>query len=124
MYMVKLDCNKGNFAECQRQMRAIHDTMDVLSGKWKISIMSCLRFGHKRFMDLQREVDGIGPKMLSKELQDLEINGLVKRTVLNTKPVMIEYEITDYGQTLNPIIHEMANWGEQHRNRIMSSMPV
>lgn len=95
--------------------------MDILSGKWKISIMSCLRFGKKRFKDLQLEVKGIGSKMLSKELQELEVNGLVKRTVLNTKPVMIEYEITEYGQTLNPIINEMSTWGIQHRQRILST---
>jgi len=67
------------------------------------------------------EVKGIGSKMLSKELQELEVNGLVKRTVLNTKPVMIEYEITEYGQTLNPIINEMSTWGIQHRQRILST---
>lgn len=73
-----------------------------------------------RFMDLIREVDGIAAKMLSKELQDMEMNRLVSRTVLNTKPVTVEYEITEYGKTLSPIIDEIAKWGIAYRNSIYS----
>lgn len=72
-------------------------------------------------MDLQREVEGIGSKMLSKELQELHVNGVVKRTVFDTKPVTVEYELTEYGQTLRPIIHEMATWGLEHRQRILAA---
>jgi DNA-binding HxlR family transcriptional regulator len=105
---------------CQSQLRAIHDTLDLLSGKWKITIIGCLSFGKRRFMDLQREVEGIGSKMLSKELQELDMNGLIKRTVFNTKPVTVEYELTEYGQTLRPIIKEMAEWGKIHRKKIIT----
>jgi DNA-binding HxlR family transcriptional regulator len=107
--------------QCPSQLRAIHDTMDILSGKWKITIIGCLNFGAKRFMDLQREVEGIGSKMLSKELQELEINGMISRTVLNTKPVTVQYAITEYGQTLRPIIWAMADWGQHHRRKIKST---
>ncbi|MDJ1470806.1 winged helix-turn-helix transcriptional regulator [Xanthocytophaga flava] len=106
--------------QCPSQLRAIHDTMDLLDGKWKITIIGCLSFGNKRFMDLQREVEGIGSKMLSKELQELEINGLVSRTVMNTRPVTVEYALTSYGQTLRPILWEMAKWGQTHRKKIFS----
>lgn len=119
--MEKRNCdNNPHLAQCKLELKAIQDTMDILSGKWKISIITCLKFGKKRFMDLHREVEGIGSKMLSKELQELEVNGLITRTVLNTKPVMIEYAITDYGQTINPIINEMSNWGLLHRKKILS----
>jgi len=104
---------------CTENLRAIHDTLDVLNGKWKISIIGSLRFGKKRFMELQREVEGVGSKMLSKELRELELNELVKRTVYDTKPVTVEYELTPYGKTLETIIDEMANWGRAHRKRIM-----
>jgi DNA-binding HxlR family transcriptional regulator len=107
---------------CPIQLRAIHDTMDLLGGKWKITIIGCLSFGEKRFMDLQREVEGIGSKMLSKELQELEINGLISRTVMNTKPVTVIYAITPYGQTLTPILLEMTNWGQHHRIKVVSSI--
>lgn len=93
--------------------------MELLSGKWKIQIISTLIDKDKlRFMDLLREVDGIAAKMLSKELQDLEINELVKRTICNTKPITVEYEITEYGRTLRPIIIEIAKWGIEHRKKL------
>ena len=72
-----------------------------------------------RFMDLQRIVQGIGAKMLSKELQDLETHQLVKRTVKETKPITVEYEITAYGKSLETVIKSIANWGLQHRRTIM-----
>lgn len=108
--------------DCPSQLRAIHDTMELLSGKWKITIIGCLSFGTKRFMDLQREVEGIGAKMLSKELRELEINGLVSRTVLDTRPVTVEYAITAYGQSVRPILWAMANWGKQHRKKVIASL--
>lgn len=93
--------------------------MEILSGKWKFHILGTLiQSGKMRFMDLLREVDGIAPKMLSKELQDMEINHLVHRTVFNTKPVTVEYEITEYGKTLEPIIDEIAKWGIAYRKKV------
>lgn len=108
---------------CKGQLRSVHDTLDLLSGKWKISIISSLSFnGKRRFMELQREVEGIGAKMLSKELRELEVNELVVRTVYDTKPVTVEYELTAYGKTLHAVINEMAKWGNQHRKRIKASL--
>lgn len=108
----------SNRETCKVYLGAVQDTLDVLKGKWKISIISCLSFGTRRFLELQREIDGIGAKMLSKELQDLEINGIVLRTVLDTKPVTVEYKLTDYGRTLQDIIDEMVKWGKKHREKI------
>ena len=105
---------------CKEHLKAVHETLDILQGKWKIAIIGSLSFGTKRFMELQREVEGIGAKMLSKELRDLEINELVKRTVHDTKPVTVEYELTPYGKTLEDIIHEMVKWGTEHRKRILA----
>lgn len=101
---------------------AIRDTMQLLSGKWKIQIIGALFLNDKRrFMDLLREVDGIGAKMLSKELQELEQNQLVTRTVMNTKPVTVEYELTRHGKTLNTVIKEIATWGVAHRKHLFNS---
>lgn len=104
---------------CSGHHMAIRDTMDILAGKWKIPIIGSLSFGKKRFMVLIANIDGIAAKMLSKELQELELNGLVTRTVLDTKPITVEYELTEYGHSLKPIINEMAIWGKRHRERIM-----
>jgi DNA-binding HxlR family transcriptional regulator len=103
------------------KLRAVRDVMELLSGKWKIQIIGTLRFqGTLRFMDLLREVEGIAAKMLSKELRELEENKLVTRRVCDTKPVTVEYEITEYGKSLDKIIFEIVDWGTAHRKMIMS----
>ncbi len=104
---------------CAYKLLAINDALDVLRGKWKIQILNTLTFGKRRFKELQREVGGITAKMLSKELRELEINELVRRTVHNTIPVTVEYELTDYGMTLDKVIDELAEWGMKHRKRII-----
>src|ERR1041385_3935329 len=72
----------------RERLLAINDAMDVLSGKWKIQLIGLLLFkGRMRFMELLRHLDGIGAKMLSKELQNLEANQIITRTVMHTKPV-------------------------------------
>jgi DNA-binding HxlR family transcriptional regulator len=102
------------------RMLAIGDAMDVLGGKWRIPIVGALSFGGKmRFTDLLRSIPGIGAKMLSKELQDLEANQLLTRTVKQTKPITVEYEMTPYGLTLNNVICEIVSWGAAHREKIM-----
>lgn len=104
---------------CQVRMQAISDSMSILSGKWKFHILGTLIEGNKLgFMDLLREINGIGSKMLSKELQDLEINQLVNRKVLDTKPVTVEYSITEYGKTLAPVIDALAKWGADYRRSV------
>ena len=115
----------NNTPVCQVRMQAISDTMSILSGKWKFHILGTLIEGSKLgFMDLLREVKGIGTKMLSKELQDLEMNHLVSRTVMNTKPITVEYSITEYGETLAPLINELANWGIKYRQSVYDSKSV
>jgi len=69
-------------------------------------------------MDLIREIEGIGAKMLSKELQDLEMNNLVSRTVMNTKPITVKYSITEQGKTLSPVIDELPKWGVEYRKSV------
>ncbi|MCX2494450.1 helix-turn-helix domain-containing protein [Pedobacter sp. PF22-3] len=103
----------------KKQIMAVHDAMDVLSGKWKISIISSVcYFNQRRFSDILNDVSGISNKMLSKELKDLEINKLIKRTVLSTQPVTVLYQLTDYGMTLKTMIDNLAAWGMQHRKEI------
>lgn len=112
----------NNSPICQVRMQAIRDAMSLLSGKWKFHILGTLMEGEKLgFMDLMREINGIGTKMLSKELQDLEMNNLVCRTVMNTKPITVEYSITAYGRTLSTVIDELAKWGIAYRKSITSS---
>lgn len=102
-------------------LRPVRDVMDLLNGKWKIPIIVVLIASPRLFNELKDEVEGISAKMLSKELQELEINELVRREVQDTRPVTVRYSITDYGATLEDLITEMSQWGQQHRDRIMGS---
>lgn len=116
---MKKEALSSSSGACKTRILAIKDTMEILAGKWKFHIIGTLMLFEKlRFMELLREVDGIGAKMLSKELQDLEMNHLIRRTVLNTKPLTVEYELTECGKTLGPIIDEIAKWGITYRNTL------
>ena len=107
-------------SECSKQLLPVKDALDILNGKWKLQIILSLTFGKKRFKQIQREIPGLTPKMLSKELKELEVNGLASRHVYDTVPVSVEYEITTYGRTLKPLIGELHKWGAKHRKRIIS----
>ncbi|MBL4675828.1 MAG: helix-turn-helix transcriptional regulator [Mucilaginibacter sp.] len=99
---------------------AVHDAMDVLNGKWKISIISSIcYFNKRRFSDILNDVEGISNKMLSKELKELEANKLISREVLNTQPITVEYSLTNYGLTLRDIINMLSAWGVKHREVIV-----
>jgi len=108
-------------ATCEQELAAIRDSLEVLGGKWKLRIMRHLNnhIGEKNtFKKIQREVEGISAKMLSKELQDLEINLLVSRTVMNTKPITVNYAITAYGLSVFPVTQTLVAWGLNHRQKI------
>ncbi|HEX7757289.1 MAG TPA: helix-turn-helix domain-containing protein [Niabella sp.] len=94
---------------------AINDTLNVLTGKWKLPIIASLNFGPRRFKNLEEDLPKITPRMLSKELKELELNGIVIRTVYSTTPVTIEYELSHSGKSLNKVLDTMLEWGLQHR---------
>jgi len=98
---------------------AVNDTMNVLSGKWKLPIIATLTYGKKRFRELEKEIPNITPRMLSKELRELEMNGIVVRSVYPTVPVKVEYELTNSGQSLNTVLEPMIAWGLQHRANVL-----
>lgn len=109
---------KHTEASCKRARLAIQDTLDVVGGKWKLVLISVLQNGKRKFNELSKET-GISPRILSKELQELETNGLVSRTVCNTKPVTVEYALTQYSETLSEVVVAMHKWGVAHRRRII-----
>ena len=111
-------CITGDNSQCAKARLTIQDTLDIVGGKWKLVLISILRDGKRRFRELSREA-GISPRILSKELQELEMNGLVTRTVCNTKPVTVEYALTPYSDTLSDVIIAMHKWGKQHREKVI-----
>jgi DNA-binding HxlR family transcriptional regulator len=103
---------------------ALHDTMNVINGKWKLPIIGSLMFGKKRFREMEREIPDITARMLSKELKDLEANGIISRTVYDTIPVSVEYELTKSGESFGQVLDVMVEWGLQHRRTIMGKRTV
>ena len=103
---------------CGKAQLAIQDTLDAVGGKWKLVLLSILRTGKKRFKELSREAD-ISPRILAKELRELEMNDLVSRTVCDTRPITVEYALTPYSETLSEVLNAMNKWGHQHRKKIL-----
>jgi DNA-binding HxlR family transcriptional regulator len=110
-----------NPSECKKNLLPVKDALDILGGKWKLPIIVALSFNNKHFREMIREIQGITPRMLSKELKDLEVNQLVKRTVYDTSPVSVEYSLTPYGKSLQKVIGELRKWGTIHRKRILDT---
>jgi DNA-binding HxlR family transcriptional regulator len=107
---------------CLGLLRPVTDALEVLNGKWKLPILIALTFDKKRFGQIAKEIPKITDRMLSKELRELEMNQLIKRTVYDSVPVVVEYSITEYGATLDSVINELFKWGTEHRKRITAKM--
>lgn len=100
-------------------MMPVFDSLDALSGRWRLPILIALLFGAKRFTQISKAVSGISDKVLAKELKELEINQLIKRTVHNTFPPMVEYSATSHGESVEKLVIELKNWGEKHRQQVI-----
>lgn len=103
----------------KEELRAMQDALDIISGRWKMQIIALLCNGEFRYSELEKGLPKISPRMLSKELKDLEINELVERKVYASLPVKVTYKLADYGYTLVPLINELTNWGKAHREIII-----
>jgi DNA-binding HxlR family transcriptional regulator len=119
--MLKLQTISAEWETCSA-LSAVQDALYVLHGKWKLPIIVALSSGNKRFNELQKTVKGIAAKVLSHELKELELNGFVLRKVHNTTPVIIEYELTDYSNTLGAVVNSLREWGTMHREKIRSQL--
>ncbi|RYY58884.1 MAG: transcriptional regulator [Chitinophagaceae bacterium] len=118
--MSKFSKTAGHSKEvCTAGVNAVRDALYVLNGKWKLPLILTLSEGPLRFNEIQRSLGDITPKILSKELQDLELNEFVERKVMPTKPVTVMYELTPYSDSLESVIEELKKWGLAHRQKIM-----
>jgi DNA-binding HxlR family transcriptional regulator len=117
----KIKGNKQRLSapECAGALSAVGDALYVIGGKWKLRIIIGLSEGNKRFNELQRTVHGISARVLSNELKDLEENGFIVRNVHSeATPVIVEYELTDYADTLSDLLTALRAWGAMHRENI------
>jgi len=102
---------------------AVNDTINVINGKWKAAIISSLFFGKKRYGEIEKDIPKISPRMLSKELRDLESNGIVLRKVYSTIPITVEYELTKSGHEFRKVLDVMLEWGLEHRKNTLGKKP-
>ena len=109
-------------AQCKATLNSVADALYVIGGKWKLRIIVALKDGTKRFNEMQRLIDGISAKVLSTELKDLELNGFIRRNVFTGTPVVVEYELTDYANTLGDVLQTLSEWGAMHREKVRKSM--
>lgn len=94
---------------------AVGSTLSVIGGKWKAIILfhlmdqKCLRFG-----EIRKKISSITQQMLTSQLRELEEDNVIRRKVYPQVPPKVEYTLTDYGETLVPILKAMKVWGERH----------
>mgnify|MGYP000402575450 CR=1 FL=1 len=96
----------------------VETALDVLAGKWKILILWYLKSETKRFNELQKLLPRTTQKMLIQKLRELEEDGIIHREVYPVVPPKVEYSLTEYGETLKPIIKQLYLWGEIHKKRV------
>lgn len=122
MVKLRVSNERPSEAQCKATLTSIADALYVIGGKWKLRIIVAMKEGNKRFNELQRTIEGISAKVLSTELKDLELNGFITRNVYTGTPVVVEYELTDYCETLNDVLQALSAWGAMHRETVKKSM--
>lgn len=90
-------------------------TLRIVGGGWKLAIVHALFSQTKRYGELQRLLRGISPRMLTKQLRELERDDLIKRKVYAQIPPKVEYSLTPLGKSLRPILEALFEWGSHHR---------
>jgi Predicted transcriptional regulators len=92
-------------------------TINILSGKWKISIIWHLTKGIARFNELQRVLTNITQKTLTMQLRELERDGIIYRKVYPEVPPRVEYGLTKVGESIKPILSSMCEWGKEYQKQ-------
>jgi len=90
----------------------------MIGGKWKGVILYFLLGGTLRFSELRRKIPGITQRMLTLQLRELESDGLVERTVYAVVPPRVEYALSPFGRSLDPVLRALRDWGSHHKDRI------
>lgn len=98
----------------------LHLFMEVMNGKWKINLIWCIYGGIKRPGELQRRMPNASRRLLDTQLKQLTDQGILAKIVYDQKPLKTEYELTEFGKTLIPVIEVTAQWGEDHRQILES----
>ena len=109
MRSINVDCHYG----CPVEV-----TLDVLGGKWKGIILYHLIGRKRRFNEFRRLIPDVTQRILTLALRELERDGIVERTIFPEVPPRVEYELSEFGKTLEPIIRMMRDWGAEYRKTL------
>jgi DNA-binding HxlR family transcriptional regulator len=97
-------------ARCDESSCPVARAMEVLDGKWTVLVIRDLLIGTRRFSQLRSSLSGISPKTLTDRLRMLEEHGLVRRSIYAEVPPRVEYDLTDRGRALEPVLAALATW--------------
>lgn len=91
---------------------------EVLYGKWKIRLLWFVNEGYQRPSELQRKIPDASRRVLNVQLKELEEHDLVTKKIYPVVPPKVEYRLTEFGQTLIPVIAALGKWGDDHEERL------
>ncbi|MFD1178424.1 winged helix-turn-helix transcriptional regulator [Paenibacillus puldeungensis] len=101
--------------ELEPDLCSVSDALEILVGKWKpIILLHLIKKSPLRFSELKQRIPGITQKMLTSQLRELEEEDIIQRVVYPVVPPKVEYSITEYGKSLEPILNAMHEWGTKH----------
>ncbi|HBU77791.1 MAG TPA: transcriptional regulator [Muricauda sp.] len=106
----------------QEEIKYAQDALFVLNGKWRLPVIIAIYNGAHRYREIAKNIPGITFAMLSKELKHMELNNLVLRIEDPDFPKDVEYRLTEYCESLYPLVENLITWGKQHRREISSQL--
>ncbi len=98
----------------------VETTLMLIGSKWKVLILRDLDSGKMRFGELKKSIGSVSQKVLTAQLREMEADGLVIRTVYAEVPPRVEYELSELGMTLRPVIKSLWSWGEDYKAKLNS----
>jgi len=117
---------KNNSTNALNQ-RQINDTcgmaysLGVIGGRWKPAILCRLLYGPMRYGELKKSIEGISERMLVAQLRELEKDQIVQRRVYPEVPPRVEYQLTQLGHSMKPMLDAMSDWGNMHRSKVTTA---
>ena len=102
----------------------VHLAREVLAGKWKVGLLFFLAQGIRRPSQLQQQLRGATRRVIHLQLNQLEAQGLVTKTVFAELPPKVEYRLTALGETLLPVLTVLGQWGETHREQLSQALGI
>ncbi len=112
--------SNGEFCFSGKSNCTVEAALGVIGGRWKGVVLFWLLSGKLRFGELRRRLPNCSARVLTLQLRELEADGLVKRTVFAEVPPHVEYELTSFGKSLEPILLGLADWGRKYQKRLSS----